>query len=607
MSAAPRVAEPPSRPAAAGAVSAPARPEASAQAATRSSEPARWPWWAAVGALLVFSMILRVVGSDHGLPYAYNADENSHFVPRAIGLYGHDWNPDYFVNPPAYTYVLHVVFSVWFGGREGVSRLFATDPTEVWVVARLTAAVLGTIAVWLTYAAGARLIDRRVGLLAAGLSSVAFLPVFYAHLALNDVPTVTGVALALYGVAGVLRLGRARDYVVAGLGLGLACATKYTGGIVLLPLVAAVVIQAVAPGGRAPAVRGAVIAGVAALGAFILANPYAVLDFGAFWDGITHQSSAAGGETQGKLGLTQDNGWLYYLWSFTWGLGWIPLLAAFAAVPLLWVDERRLVWVLVPGPVLFVLFMGLQDRFFGRWLLPVFPMMFVLAAFAMLDLADRAGRRFPALRPTLVAIASVALCAQGVVSSLHIVQVLSREDTRNLSREWLVDHLPPRTKIVVEPVVPDAWAQDIGNPSRLTSTGNRWIKYPTSRSRIDVENPEGPLLPAPGAIIGIEDYERTLVPGLVKEYADKNFCWIIVGSTQRGRAEAEPDEVPRALDYYRELERSSRLAYEASPYKRGEGPVEFNFDWTFDYYPRDYYRPGPVMSVYRLTEGRCAS
>jgi hypothetical protein len=282
-------------------------------------------------------------------------------------------------------------------------------------------------------------------------------------------------------------------------------------------------------------------------------------------------------------------------------------MAAFAAGPLLWVDERRLVWVLVPGPVVFVLFMGLQDRFFGRWLLPVFPMMFLLAAFAMLDLADRAGRRFPAFRPTLVAIASVALCAQGVVSSLHIVQVLSREDTRNLSREWLVDHLPPRTKIVVEPVVPDAWAQDIGNPSRLTSTGNRWIKYPTSRSRIDVEDPEGPLLPAPGAIIGIEDYERTLVPGLVKEYADKNFCWIIVGSTQRGRAEAEPDEVPRALDYYRELERSSRLAYEASPYKRGEGPVEFNFDWTFDYYPRDYYRPGPVMSVYRLTEGRCAS
>ncbi|CAA9296241.1 MAG: 4-amino-4-deoxy-L-arabinose transferase and related glycosyltransferases of PMT family [uncultured Gemmatimonadaceae bacterium] len=606
MSAAPRVAEPPRVIGPADGVPPPPRPAEPGGSGDPGRASARWPWWLALGGLLFVSLLLRVWGADHGMPYAYNADENSHFVPRAIGLYGHDWNPDYFVNPPAYTYVVHVVFSIWFGGREGVSRLFATDPTEVWVVARLTVAVLGTIGVWLLYLAGARLLDRRVGLLAAALSGLAFLPVFYSHLALNDVPTVTGVCLALYGIAGVLRLGRHRDYVIAGVGLGVACATKYTGGIVLLPLIAAAAVQAAAPGGRGIALRGLAISSLAALVTFVVANPYALLDFPAFWDGITHQSSAAGGETQGKLGLTQDNGWLYYLWSFTWGLGWIPLLAAAVALPLLWRDERRLVWVLAPAPIVFVLFMGMQDRFFGRWLLPVFPMMCLLAAFAAIDLADRAARWKPALRPTFLAIAAVALCAQGVVYSLHIGQVLSREDTRNLTRAWMVEHLPPRTKIVIEPIAPDAFAQDIGNPSRLTSNGNRWVKFPTSRSRIDVENPTGPLLDPPGAIVGIEDYERTLVPGLIDEYKEQNFCWVIVGSTQRGRAEADAEEVPGALAYYRKLERESRLAYEASPYAAGEGPVEFNFDWSFDYYPRDYHRPGPVMTVYRLKTGRCA-
>jgi hypothetical protein len=604
--AAPQVAERPRVIAPSNGVRPRAQPVPPEPAGDGAASRSRWPWWLAVAGLLAAGLLLRVWGADHGLPYAYNADENSHFVPRAIGLYGHAWNPDYFVNPPAYTYVVHLVFTVWFGGREGVSRLFATDPTEVWVVARLTAAVIGTLGIWLLYLAGARLVDRRVGLLAAALSTVAFLPVFYAHLALNDVPTVAGVSLALYGIAGVLRVGRRRDYVVAGIGLGLACATKYTGGIVLLPLIAAAAAQAAAPGGRGVALRGFALASVTALAAFVAANPYALLDFQAFWDGITHQSSAAGGETQGKLGITHDNGWLYYLWSFTWGLGWVPLLAAIAAVPLLWRDERRLVWLLVPAPVVFVLFMGMQDRFFGRWLLPVFPMVALLAAYAAIDLADRAGRRLPALRPTLMAIAAVALCAQGVVYSLHIGQVLSREDTRNLTRAWMVEHLPPRTKIVMEPVAPDAFAQDIGNPSRLTSTGNRWVKYPTSRSRIDVEDPDGPLLPVPGVVVGIEDYERTLVPGLVDEYARRNFCWVIVGSTQRGRAEADREQVPGALAYYRKLERESRLAYEASPYARGEGPVEFNFDWSFDYYPLDYHRPGPVMTVYRLENGRCA-
>src|SRR5215217_154006 len=78
----------------------------------RSSWPAHWPWWVALAALLVGSLLLRLWGGDHGMPYAYNADENGHFVPRAIGMYQHEWNPDYLVNPPAFTYVLNLVFTI---------------------------------------------------------------------------------------------------------------------------------------------------------------------------------------------------------------------------------------------------------------------------------------------------------------------------------------------------------------------------------------------------------------------------------------------------------------------------------------------------------------
>jgi hypothetical protein len=80
----------------------------------------------------------------------------------------------------------------------------------------------------------------------------------------------------------------------------------------------------------------------------------------------------------------------------------------------------------------------------------------------------------------------------------------------------------------------------------------------------------------------------------------------VSGSTQRGRADADTAEVPRALAYYRELERRSELVFRASPYRSGAGPVEFNFDWSFDYYPLAYGRPGPDMRVYRLTGGLCS-
>ncbi|MEA2144193.1 MAG: hypothetical protein QOI64_2623 [Solirubrobacteraceae bacterium] len=561
-------------------------------------------WGAAVGGLLALAFGLRLWGNSHGLPYAYNADENAHFVTRAIGLFGHDWDPNYYINPPAYTYLVHLVLGVWYGGRAGVSNSFAADPTTIWLISRTVAALLGTIAVWLLYLAGARLVDRRVGLLAAGLFAVAFLPVFYAKLALNDVPTLAGVCLALWGAAGILRHGRIRDYVLAGAGLGLACATKYTGGIVLLPILAAAVAQFMATGGRMGALRGIAIVGVLALASFFVANPYSLLDFSSFWDGLTHQSTASG-DAAGKLGLTQDSGYAYYLWSFGWGLGWTALLFAVGGAVRLLVDERRLFWMLVPPIIVFVLFMGSQERYFGRWLMPVFPFLCVLAAYGAIELADWLGRLAPALRPTLVAAAVVLLCGQGFVYSLHSGLVLSREDTRNIARDWMMANVPAGTKIVVEPVVPDQWAQDIGNPSPLTKNGNRWNKYPLSRSQIDPKT--GDVLTGEGVIVNIEDFERVLRPELVDIFEQQSYCWVVVGSTQRGRAEVAPEVVPNALAYYKELERRSEVAYEVSPYSRGKGPVAFNFDWTFNYYPLAYNRPGPTMTIYRLRGGGCAT
>jgi 4-amino-4-deoxy-L-arabinose transferase-like glycosyltransferase len=562
----------------------------------------RGRWALAVLGLVLLALGLRLWGIKSGLPYAYNSDENAHFVPRAIGLFGHSLNTQYFNNPPAYTYLLYIVYGIWFGGGAALSHTFASDPTQVWVIARATAAVLGTLAVWLLYLCGARLFDRRTGLLASGLLAVAFLPVFYSHLALNDVPTLAPLTLSLWATAGVLRYGRFRDYLIAGIGLGLASATKYTGGIVLLPLLAAAFYQYRSSGGSRNALLGIATAGVLALIAFVFADPYAVLDFSAFHGGIAHQSAASDDAT-GKLGLTHGSGITYYLWTLTWGLGWAPALAALGGAIALWWGERRLITVLVPALIIFLLFMGLQGRYFGRWLMPVLPIFCLLSAYAVLRAADWIGGLVPELRPTMIAVAVVALCGQGVVHSVHSDLVNSRPDTRNEARAYMVAHVAQGTHIVVEPVVPDAWASDIGHVLG-TVNGARWIKYPATHTQVQSD---GVLAMGAGPVVNIEDYEKTLQPALIPLYESHDYCYVVTGETQFGRAEVDPGQVPGAIAYYRALAQQAKLIYSSTPYGPKGKPVRFNFDWTFDYYPLAYSNPGPVMNIYHLTGGECAT
>ena len=347
-------------------------------------------WLAAAALVMAVALGLRLWGIRHGLPYVYNVDENANFVPRAIGMFGHSYNPGYFVNPPAFTYLLHAAFELRWN-RETVGDAYAVDRGAVFEVARIVAALVGTLAVGVLLWAGRRLSGGATGLIAGALLAVAFLPVHYSHFALNDAPTLAPVCLTLLGVATIYRHNHLRGYALAGAALGVACAFKYTAGIVLVTVVAAALVTPAAHGATSRA-RGLAVAGVLALAGFLATNPFALLDFDAFSEGIRHQSEASG-DGGGKLGLTQGSGLVYYLGTTTWGLGWLPAVAAIAGAAHLLLHDRRLAAVLIPAPLLFLAFMGSQDRFFARWLLPIYPLLCLLAAIGVVFVAVRLGRR----------------------------------------------------------------------------------------------------------------------------------------------------------------------------------------------------------------------
>src|SRR4051812_22723488 len=474
--------------------------------------------------LLVAALALRLWGLGHGLPWAYNADEAAHFVPRAIG---HGWDPGYLANPPAYTHLLHLVFLVAPDG-------FATG--------RVVAAVLGAAGVGLLAYAGARLDRLATGLIAGAVLAVAFLPVFSAHLAVNDAPALAAVCLVL-AAAGRMRAGdgSALDHALAGAAVGLAAATKYTAAVAVLAVIAA-----------SPAPRRLLVAAGAALGAFVVAAPNALLDADRFTRAVTRVSGYSG---RHKLGLPEGSGHAFYLEVLTWGVGWAPAIAALAGALVLLRRDRRLAAILLVAPVAYLLFMGAHERHFARWALPAVPFVALLAGVA----AARLPRR-------LVPLAAVLLVAQGLVTSVLSDVALSREDTRSEARRrMLAGRVPAGTRIVVEPFAPSAWARP-------------WRRRPlTTRA---------------------EGYQRTLRPALLGAYRREGFCTVVTGSTQEGRALREPGRALRALAYYRALRRRSTVLLRVAPW-RGR-PVRFDFDTSYLFRPPGYVRPGEEVTVRRL-------
>jgi hypothetical protein len=534
--------------------------------------------------ILLLALSLRLWGIEYGLPFAYQIDEERIYVRDAVQMLGAgSIDPNYFQNPPLYSYLLEAIFAVAHGGSDA-QRLIGDVPDRggLYLLARVATALVGTLAVWLTYLMGRRFCDRRTGLLAALLMAVAFLPAFYSHVALDNVPAMAAASAALIGVARVLQRGMTRDYALAGVALGVAAATKYIDGIVLLPLLTATLLAPT--GGRATSRRrGILLALGLAVVAFFACNPYAAIDPGHFLRNLDAQGNVV---DLHKFGQDPDGGIPYYLWTLTWGLGWVPALAALCGAVLLWRDDRRAALVLVPVIPLFVLYMGLQSRYFGRWMLPAFPILCVLAGYAASRLVELASQRRTSLRPALLGAVAVALAGQGLVYTVHTDRVLSRPHTQNVARDWMLENIPEHAQIVVEPF-------------RAASWKSPWPKATTSFRNVlgDEEVP----------------YAQYLSAEAVHDYQSLGFCWVLASSNYWGPTLKDPDYAPEAPGYYRALERDGDVVFSASPYgdvDSAGGPwrdeVEFNYDWAYDFYPMAYERPGPMVLIYRLHESRCA-
>jgi hypothetical protein len=208
--------------------------------------------------ILALALGLRVWGLRFGLPYFEHPDEWAVADEALRMLRTGEYPPFSYTYPPLYTYMQVGVaaFHFLWGAGAGLYRTPADiDPVRFYVWARALTALLGTGAVALTFLAGRSLYGRTVGLLAAALIAVMPAVAGDAHYVTTDTPAMFFTLLAFLAI---VRLGVAPEQdgsqetlrstlalaFVAGFGVGIATATKWNAGALVIALLAAIVLAA---------------------------------------------------------------------------------------------------------------------------------------------------------------------------------------------------------------------------------------------------------------------------------------------------------------------------------------------------------------------------
>jgi hypothetical protein len=540
-----------------------------ADVARRRLEPALSPGTLALALIVVGGLALRLYGIDHGLPFVYNYDELYHFTSRAIAMLGGNLNPEYFDNPTTLTYLIHFALRFQYGGfwpfgdLSGVMDDLKADPSGAYLTARSISTVLCMAAVVALYSVGKRLWGTAEGVAAAAILSFAFLPVAYSRLALTDVGVLLPVTVAVYGAVKIREDGRRGYFLLTGVAIGLAVGFKYTAGVLVAPFLVAAALRARRDH---TAFVYAVLGLLTAALVFTVTNPFFLLNLP---DALAELRGQSGDANTPKAGQPPENRFGFYLGSLTWGLGLAAALAA--AGGLVWELRRDPVRALLLAllPLLLVVYLAGAERFFARWLLPVYPVLAMFAGVALARLARLPSRR-AGVRAGVLALLLAVVLAQPLAADVRSARVLAREDTRQITRSFLLDRLPPGGRLVIEPSVP---------PSYYRGRFSRGFRLRTAGKYITV-----------------------LEPGLIDRYRRAGHCLVVTMSTIRGRAEATGE--PKALAYYRRLERESQPVFGVLPYRPGAEPVPFDFNRSLLYYSPAFSRPGPEVDVYRLD--RCS-
>lgn len=454
----------------------------------------RLPRAGAIAAVIALALALRTPGLAFGLPYFEHPDEWAVAEDALRMLRTGEFSPFSYTYPTLYVYLQVGVAAAHFlwGAGAGLYRAPADiDPALFYVWARALTALLGTGAVALTYVAGRMLYGHAAGLIAATLLAVMPAAAGDAHYVTTDTPAMFFSLLAFLAIARLgadaAVAGRRGDRetfalaLLAGMGVGLATATKWNVGSLIIALAFACFFAAQRSTLNVQcSTFNGLCAALGVLLGFTLGVPFWLRDMPRILSDLA--GIAIHYRFEGHPGAESSQPALFYWWALT-REGTLLAWACLGGVLLAFVRRRRADTLVLAVVVPAVLQLTGVTVVFFRNAMPVLPFLCMLAAALVVPIADRllvavvdrrtrrhgagehsSGREqdpvppFNAQRSTLNArirapllAAIVALLAiEPFAQAIHDELLRSRPTTRILAGAWLAARTQDGDRIWLE-------------------------------------------------------------------------------------------------------------------------------------------------------------
>ncbi len=407
-------------------------------------------------AILGLGATLRLWTIGEGLPYLPGVDEPVVFnrvaeMMRTGDLHPHifDYGGLIFYFHLAIAWVRFAVGSLG-GSMPELSQVAASD---FFLWGRVATALLGTATIYVVFRAASRW-GLAAGLLAAAAIAVHPQLVRESHYGLTDTPLVFCVALTLLLSLRAAESGTYAAYAWAGVAAGLATGIKLPGGLAgLMPLGA--LLTTVPPRrwlGAAASLFGA------AAGAFLLVNPYTLIDFQGFVAGIKRLN-----EYYNKPVVFSLMADVYRKYIQDW-FNWQGRLSRDYALPALFVtalglaaiatglrarEGRARAAILLPFPIAYFVFIANQSLPYGRYAMPLLPIIAIGLAAGMVRIYDVVAARAAAAAP-LARVALLLLFVPPLLSSISFNQSREPLSTNEQLIAWMERTITPDELVLLE-------------------------------------------------------------------------------------------------------------------------------------------------------------